>query len=279
MSFLDAMTGQSAPKTRATPSVALTIAGSDSGGGAGIQADLKTFAAHKVFGTSVITLVTAQNTLGVTGIEMLPGTIVKAQYDAVVSDLKPRAAKTGALGSSEMIALVSEIYRETPIPRLVVDPVMISKHGDPLMGEDAQKELARRILPLATVVTPNRFEASALIGGRTVESLQDMKEAAKRIFDLGCPNVLIKGGHFDRIVRDILFDGQDFLEFGADRATSTSLHGSGCTFSAAITAGLAKDLGLVESIAAAREFISAAIAEAPDLGKGISPVHPLHAFW
>lgn len=279
-SFLDAIAGESTKKKPLhQPAVALTIAGSDSGGGAGIQADLKTFAALKVFGTSVLTLITAQNTKGVTDLAMVSSGLVRSQYAAVLGDLDPKAAKTGALGSPEMIATVAELLREKSPSYLVVDPVMISKHGDALMGEEAQRELARQILPLATLVTPNRFEASALIGGRTVESLKEMKEAAKRIFDLGAQTVLIKGGHFDSIVRDIFYDGQDFLEFGADRVDSKSLHGSGCTFSAAITAELAKTEKLVESIGTAREFITAAIAQAPPLGTGISPVNPMHSFW
>ena len=283
-SFLDRLSNSESPSSdssRPSPPVpiALTIAGSDSGGGAGIQADLKTFAANRVFGTSVLTLLTAQNTLGVTELAMVSGHMVRAQFQALISDLPPRAAKTGALGSTEMIALLAELLQDDPIHHLVVDPVMISKHGDPLMGEKAQKELATKILPLALVVTPNRFEAAALIGGRDVESLSEMKDAARRIFDSGPRHVLIKGGHFDKIVRDILFDGTGFIEFGADRVDSKALHGSGCTFSAAITARLARGDTLPESIAYAREFISAAIEFAPPIGRGISPVNPMYAHW
>lgn len=259
--------------------VALTIAGSDSGGGAGIQADLKTFAACRVFGTSVLTLVTAQNTRGVEGIEMVPPEFVQRQYVAVIADIKPAAAKTGALGSEEMIAAVAEMLSEHPVERLVVDPVMISKHGDPLMSKEAFGAMRDQMLPGATLVTPNRFEAAALTEQRRVESVPSMKEAAKRIYDFGARHVVVKGGHFDKIVRDIFYDGTGFVEFGADRVDSERVHGSGCTFSSCVTARLAHGTSVVDALGDAREFISAAIAKAPKIGGGVAPVNPMHAVW
>ncbi len=259
--------------------VALTIAGSDSGGGAGIQADLKTFAALGVFGTSVLTLVTAQNTRGVQQISMLDKELVKAQFDSVVSDLTPRAAKTGALGQASMIVTVADLVERRRLPHLVVDPVMISKHGQPLMDEGAFKVVRDVLMPHATVTTPNRFEASALIGGGRVETVAQMKEAARRIYDFGARQVIIKGGHFDKIVRDILYDGTGFVEFGADRVHTDRLHGSGCTFSSAITARLSRGDDVIDAIAKARQFITEAIESAPKIGEGISPVNPMHRHW
>ena len=260
------------------PPIALTIAGSDSGGGAGIQADLKTFAACKVFGTSVLTLVTAQNTRGVSEVHGLPESVLRAQFAAVRGDLAPAAAKTGALGSDATIAIVAELLRDQPIAKLVVDPVMVSKHGDSLMTQAAQKSFAEKMLPLALVITPNRYEAEVL-SGRGVEGPSSMKDAAKAIFDRGARNVLVKGSHLDTIVRDLFYDGTGFVEFGADRVDSERVHGSGCAHSAAIAARLALGDELLEAIAFAREFISDAIEKAPKIGGGISPVNPMHGMW
>lgn len=260
------------------PPVAMTIAGSDSGGGAGIQADLKTFAACRVFGTSVITLVTAQNTVGVRSIEMMPDALVRAQYDAVMDDLKPRAAKVGALGNERTISLVADMLVERPLGLLVIDPVMVSKHGDPLMAAGAIKAFRERMLPHALLVTPNRYEATMLTG-REVAGPTSMKDAAKALFDLGARHVLIKGSHLDSIARDFYYDGTGFIEFGADRVDSERVHGSGCTHSAAITSRLAHGSSLESAIEFAREFITSAIERAPKLGEGISPVNPMHAIW
>lgn len=258
--------------------VALTIAGSDSGGGAGIQADLKTFAALEVFGTSVLTLITAQNTQGVTDLRMLDEGIVRAQYEAVMTDLQPKAAKTGALGNNRMIGLVAELLQEHPIEKLVIDPVMISKHGVPLLPDDAIITMTQHLLGHALLVTPNRHEAARLTG-RTVEGPTSMKDAAKRIFDFGVKHVLIKGGHFEKIVRDYYYDGTGFIEFGADRVDSDHLHGSGCTYAAVITARLALGDELLAAIDFARAFISGAIEKSPQVGKGIAPVNPMHRLW
>jgi hydroxymethylpyrimidine/phosphomethylpyrimidine kinase len=269
--------GISTPETYQPP-VALTIAGSDSGGGAGIQADLKTFAAARVFGTSVITLVTAQNTVGVTDIFVLPEQSVRKQFHAVITDFDVSAAKTGALGNEVMLRVVGDLLLERPIERLVVDPVMVSKHGDPLMSESAMVTFKNTILPHGSVVAPNRFEAE-MLSGRSVEGPSSMKDAAKAIFDIAGKAVVIKGSHLDGIVRDYLYDGSGFLEFGADRVDSKRVHGSGCTFSAAITARLAHDDDLPSAIEFAREFISGAIERAPKLGTGIAPVNPMHQVW
>ncbi|CAN0556148.1 unnamed protein product [Laminaria digitata] len=256
----------------------MTIAGSDSGAGAGAQADLKTFAAHRVHGTSVLTLITAQNTVGVDLVHMLPVAVVRAQYEAVYSDLTPAAAKLGALGSEAMIGCVIELLQDYPIDALVVDPVMVTKHGEPLMSEATQRFLARNLLEHALLVTPNRHEAEA-ITGRGVDSPSSMKDAAKHIFDLGARNVLIKGSHLDRIVRDYFYDGTGFVEFGADRIDSRHVHGSGCVMSASITARLSHGDSLLAAIETTREFISNAIERAPRIGNGIAPVNPFHALW
>ncbi len=275
-SFLDSLM-QPEEEEKRHP-VALTIAGSDSGGGAGLQADLKTFAACGVFGASVVTLITAQNTRGVSAVETLSEPLIRAQFQAVVGDLEPLAAKTGALGSDEVIETVAQCLAERPIERLVVDPVMVSKHGDPLMPERAQRTLRDRLLDGALLVTPNRHEAQVLCG-HEVGNVASMKEACKRIRDFGVEHVLIKGAHLDDIVRDIFFDGTGFIEYGADRVDSPRVHGSGCVYSSAITARLALGDDLTEAIGFAREFITQAIGNAPLVGGGISPVNPMYEFW
>ena len=278
------MTDLTSPVRDADPgfdnvATALTIAGSDSGGGAGIQADLKTFAACGVFGTSVLTLVTAQNTQGVQTISILDEPLVRQQFNSVVDDLAPQAAKTGALGNGQMIQVVADMVNQQPVDPLVVDPVMISKHGQPLMAEEAYSMMREMMLPHAELVTPNRFEAGALGDMRRVETVKQMKEAARRIHGHGADTVVVKGGHFDRIVRDIFYDGTGFVEFGADRVDTDRLHGSGCTFSAAITAGLTRGESMVDAIGAARDFITEAIRAAPDVGEGVGPVNPMYRLW
>jgi hydroxymethylpyrimidine/phosphomethylpyrimidine kinase len=277
--FLDTLMGlNDRPNAPVTPPIALTIAGSDSGGGAGIQADIKTFSALGVHATSALTLVTAQNTKGVQAIEMLSVPLVRAQLKALRTDLPAVATKTGALGSEAMIQAIVEWLQDHPIENLVVDPVMVSKHGDPLLPERAQRILRDRLLEHALLITPNCFEAAAMTQ-RDVGDLASMKEAAKRLFDHGPKLVLIKGSQLDRIVRDIVYDGTGFIEFGADRIRTTRLHGSGCVFSATITARLAHGDSPLAAIEFAREFISGAIERAPALGSGVAPVHPLHEIW
>ena len=252
---------------------ALTIAGSDSGGGAGIQADLKTFHALDVYGMSALTLVTAQNTIGVDEVHLLPSSLVRSQLLAVLDDLGCDAAKTGAIGSAELIATVAGTLRERPVDKLVVDPVMISKHGAPLLAEDAVQALRSEILPLAYVVTPNRHEAEAL-SGVAIDSLSAMEEAARRIASFGPRAVLVKGGALggDEAI-DLLLAGGATTTLRAPRLATRSTHGTGCTFSAAITAQLARGLSLEEAVREAKAFVTHAIRTAPTLGRGLGPVN------
>ncbi len=254
--------------------VALTIAGSDSGGGAGIQADLKTFSAFGVFGTSAITAITAQNTQGVTGIEVLSPEIVAAQIDAVAGDFPIASAKTGMLANAEVIAAVSDRVESAKVPNLVVDPVMVAKSGDKLLEEEAVSALVERILPLAHIVTPNLPEAEVLVGHR-IEGEATIRDAAKAIRDLGPSWVVIKGGHAAGEAVDWVYDGSEFHPFEGERIQTTSTHGTGCTFSAAIAACLALGMPPLEAIGEAKQFVSEAIKYAPGLGKGHGPLNHL----
>jgi hydroxymethylpyrimidine/phosphomethylpyrimidine kinase len=257
---------------------ALTIAGSDSGGGAGIQADLKTFAAHGVFGTSAITAVTAQNTLGVTRFEALPADFVTAQIEAVMSDIGADAAKTGMLANAAVVEAVAAAVEALDIPWLVVDPVMIAKSGDRLVDDEALGAMRTELFPLAFLITPNIPEAETLAGMR-ITSDDDRREAARRIHALGCPHVVIKGGHLpDDRIRDLLFDGERFTEFTADRIPGTHTHGTGCTFAAAVTAHLARGTPLVEAIPEAQQYIAGAIRHAPGIGRGHGPMDHLWTY-
>lgn len=253
--------------------VALTIAGSDSGAGAGIQADLKTFAANGVYGVSVITAITAQNTLGVRAVQEIDPRVIRAQLDAVAEDFPIDAAKTGMLSSAIIIDVVVEGLRAHRVPHLVVDPVMVAKSGDRLLREDAVDALRRQLLPLAEVVTPNLPEAETLTGIR-VATTADRIAAARAILALGAKSVVIKGGHGDENpVLDLLVDAGGVQEFRAPRITGTSTHGTGCTFSAAIAAGLARGLGVAAAVGEARTYLSAAMAQAPPLGHGYGPLN------
>jgi hydroxymethylpyrimidine/phosphomethylpyrimidine kinase len=253
--------------------VALTIAGSDSGGGAGIQADIKTFAALGVHGTSAITAVTAQNTLTVTDIlEVSPG-MVTAQIDAVMSDFEVMAAKTGMLASSKVIEAVAAAITKHGIPNLVVDPVMIAKGGASLLRDDAIGALRVLMLPLATVITPNLPEAEVILG-RLVRTLDDRKQAARDLVALGAHAAVVKGGHSEDDVTDIYWDGIEMVELTGTRFPTTNTHGSGCVFSAAIAAGLAKGLEPLAAVREAKEFISGAIEHSLELGFGHGPVNP-----
>lgn len=257
---------------------ALTIAGSDSGGGAGIQADLKTFSALGVFGMSALTAITAQNTLGVTAVFELPPDIVAAQIDAVVTDIGADAAKTGMIANSEIIKVVAAKVREHGISTLVVDPVMVATSGDRLLREEAVQALRTDLLPLATVVTPNLPEAGVLIG-REVASLDEMRDAAREIVGLGARSVIVKGGHLDGDAVDIFYDGQRFLELPARRIETTSTHGTGCTLASAIAALLAKGEPLEQAITQAKAYVTAAIEHAYPIGHGHGPVHHFHQWW
>jgi len=251
---------------------ALTIAGSDSGAGAGIQADLKTFAAHGVYGTSAITAVTAQNTLGVTMFDAVSADLVTAQIEAVVSDIGADAAKTGMLANSAIVEAVAAAVNDLDVPLLVVDPVMIAKSGDRLIDDEAVGSLKTELLRRAFLVTPNIPEAEAL-SGVTIRRDEDRREAARRIASMGVTAVLIKGGHYpsDDIL-DLLFEHGEFVEFRHSRVPGRNTHGTGCTFSAAITAQLALGRPLRKAIPLAQRYVANAIREAPDLGRGHGPM-------
>ena len=253
--------------------VCLTIAGSDCSGGAGLQADLKTFHQFGAYGTSAVTLVTVQNTVRVSRVEILPPELVTQQILAVIEDLPPAAAKTGALGSAAVVRAVAGILRETA-PRfpLVVDPVMISKHGTPLLDEPARAALCDHLLPLAALVTPNIEEAAAL-ARMPVRNISEMREAARRISAFGPRAVLVKGGHLEGDALDLLYTDGHFLELTSPRFDTPHTHGTGCTSSAAITAGLALGASLEQAVRAAKEFITEAIRTAPGLGHGHGPVN------
>ncbi len=252
--------------------VALTIAGSDSGGGAGIQADLKTFQRFRVYGTSALTLVTVQNTVGVRAVELLSTGLVTQQIAAVAEDFDVRAAKTGALGSTAIIEAVASAVGEHAFPNLVVDPVMISKHGDPLLDQGAVEVLKTRLFPKAALVTPNLHEAAALLG-RFVGSEEEMREAARAVCDLGAAAALVKGGHLPGgEAVDLFYDGSDFVRLAAPRIETRHTHGTGCTYSAAIAALLARGRTMAEAVREAKDYISRAIAGAPGIGHGHGPV-------
>jgi hydroxymethylpyrimidine kinase/phosphomethylpyrimidine kinase len=254
--------------------VALTIAGSDSGGGAGIQADLKTFAALGVHGTSAITAITAQNTVTVTDIFEVPSAIVVAQIEAVVVDLGVQSAKTGMLASSEIIEAVAMAIEAYGIPNLVVDPVMVAKGGAKLLRDDAISALLTRLLPLAAVITPNLPEAEVILG-RSIKTIAERKEAARALVALGPRAAVVKGGHSRDDVTDVYWDGSEMVELRGTRVQTGNTHGSGCVFSAAIAAGLAKGLDPLTAVRQAKEFISKAIEHALDIGQGHGPVNPV----
>jgi hydroxymethylpyrimidine kinase/phosphomethylpyrimidine kinase len=256
--------------------VALTIAGSDSGGGAGIQADLKTFAVLGVHGTSAITAITAQNTTGVTGILELPTSLITEQIAAVVEDIGVQAAKTGMLSSAAIIATVADAVEHYKIRNLVVDPVMVAKGGAKLLRDDAVAALIDRLLPLAAVVTPNLPEAEALLG-RRIETLDDRRRAARDLVAMGARSAVVKGGHAEHDVIDVFFDGSHMVELSAERIETSNTHGSGCVFSAAITAGIARGTDPLEAVRQAKTFITQAIANSIEIGHGHGPVNPWFA--
>ena len=254
------------------PVTALTIAGSDSGGGAGIQADLKTFAAHGVYGLSAITAVTAQNTQVVSAVQVLKPSLVIEQIGAVITDFPVQAVKTGMLGNAAIVEAVARVIRGATQAPLVVDPVMVAKSGDRLLDERALAAFLTHLLPVADVVTPNIPEAEAL-AGIAVRTPEDQREAARRIAATGVGAVIIKGGHADtRDIVDLLFQGGTFTEFRHERVPGTSTHGTGCTFSAAITAQLALGRGIKLAIPLAQAYVAEAIRNAPGLGEGHGPM-------
>ena len=253
--------------------VALTIAGSDSSGGAGIQADLKTFHAFGVFGTSAITAITVQNTLGVTGVHAVPLEVVTAQIAAVASDLPPRAVKTGMLATRELVRAVATSIRNHALPNYVLDPVMVATSGDRLLDEDAQHAVLDELVPLCTLVTPNLDEA-AILAGFAVKDAESMHRAARRLVAAGAAAALVKGGHLrgDELV-DVLHDGRTMREFRRPRIDTRNTHGTGCTLSAAIAALLARGIALSDAVEQALDFVHRAIEQAPDLGAGNGPLN------
>lgn len=255
---------------------ALTIGGSDSGGGAGIQADLKTFAAHGVYGTSAITAVTAQNTLGVTAWQALPADLVIAQIEAIAGDIGADAVKTGMLANAAIVEAVAAAIDSLELPLVVVDPVMIAKGGERLLEEEAVAAMRAELLPRAHIVTPNVPEAEVL-AGMAIGSLDDMREAGRRILALGPRVVLVKGGHLEGAESiDVACTATGTFEIHGARIASRSTHGTGCTLSSAIAANLARGLSDRESIERAREYLEGAIRHAPAIGRGHGP---LNHFW
>ena len=259
---------------------ALTIAGSDSGGGAGIQADLKVFLALGCHGMSAVTALTAQNTVAVTAVREVPPEFVTAQIDAVVSDIGVDAAKTGMLASAAIVDAVATTVKGHGIENLVVDPVFVSKHRDPLLAGDAVGALKDRLFPLAAVITPNLYEAGGLLGHEVV-TLNDAREAARELHALGPRSVLVKGGHLEGEAEaiDVFFDGDQLEELRGPRYDTTDTHGTGCALSAAITARLAHGDDLRKAVAFAKEFIGGAIERSLRLGGGYGPVNPAWQIW
>jgi hydroxymethylpyrimidine/phosphomethylpyrimidine kinase len=262
--------------------IAVTIAGSDSSGGAGIQADLKTFSALGVYGASVITALTAQNTVGVDAIHDVPPDFIAAQMDAVFSDLEVGAVKIGMLSQAAVIETVAQRLDHWHASKIVLDPVMVATSGDRLLTPDAIDVLRRVLIPRALVITPNLPEAAALLDSPSARSEDEMREQGERLLALGAQAVLIKGGHGDGAESvDFFFETRSCTRLAAPRIATRNTHGTGCTLSSAIAAGLARGLDLAAAVAAAKTFVSAAIAASERLivGGGHGPVHHFHAWW
>ncbi|MFQ6100298.1 MAG: bifunctional hydroxymethylpyrimidine kinase/phosphomethylpyrimidine kinase [Anaerolineae bacterium] len=256
----------------------LTIAGSDSGGGAGIQADLKAFAARGVFGCSALTAITAQNTTGVQGVVELPADFVGQQIDSVMDDIGADAWKTGMLSNADIIRVVADRVQRYGMERLVVDPVMVAKSGDPLLRPEAREALIEELLPLAYVITPNHHEAQVLTG-LEIRTVDDMRRAAEAIHGMGAHHVVVKGGHLPleevSAAIDVLYDGQEFTEFDAPRVDTPNTHGTGCTFASSIAAELAKGQPVQEAVCVAKAYLTATLRAAVDLqiGHGHGPLN------
>jgi hydroxymethylpyrimidine/phosphomethylpyrimidine kinase len=255
--------------------VALTIAGSDSGGGAGIQADIRTFAAHGVHGASAITAVTAQNSVAVVDTLVLAPAFVVAQIEAVASDMRVAAAKTGMLANAAVIVAVAEAVGRLGIPNLVVDPVMVAKSGDSLLDPAARDTYLERLFPLAAVVTPNLLEAEAFLD-RRVRSLAEMRQAARELKARGPGAVVVKGGHLVGDAVDVFYDGQVLEEIAAPRIDTLNTHGTGCTFSAAIVARLALGHDPMDAVVKAKEYVTEAVRHSYSVGRGHGPLHHLY---
>lgn len=256
----------------------LTIAGSDSSGGAGIQADLKTFSAHGVYGMSVITAVTAQNTQGVLAVEDISPHIIEKQMEAIFEDIEVDAVKIGMVSRRETIETIAANLRKYGAKNIVIDPVMVSKSGFDLLQPQAREVLLRSLLPLADIVTPNIPEAR-VITGRSIATLKDMEEAAVMIRAMGPQNVLVKGGHLQEEAVDVFFDGQRVKYLRCPRITTKNTHGTGCTLSAAIAANLAKKMTALEALGLAKEYITTAIEHSLSIGKGAGPTHHFYSLY
>ncbi|WP_281648478.1 bifunctional hydroxymethylpyrimidine kinase/phosphomethylpyrimidine kinase [Parendozoicomonas sp. Alg238-R29] len=262
--------------------IALTIAGSDSGGGAGIQADLKAFSALGAYGCSVITALTAQNTLGVQGIFDVTPEFIRAQMDSVFSDIPVNAVKIGMLSQEPMIRAVAEGLKANNVELLVVDPVMVATSGDKLLQDDAINTLKECLIPMATVITPNLPEAAVLLNTSIPETIEEMEDMVEPLLVLGSRSVLIKGGHLGGSESvDLFHDGKTLHRLSSPRFPTENTHGTGCTLSSAITAQLARGVELTDAVKQAKDYIAQAIAKADNLsiGSGHGPVHHFHAHW
>ncbi len=257
---------------------ALTIAGSDSGGGAGIQADLKTFAALGVYGMSAIAALTSQNTTGVAGIVEIDPDFISSQIRTVVNDIGVDAVKTGMLSSAAIISRVAADVRELKLERLVVDPVMVAKSGARLLRTEAVEAMMGELMPLALVITPNLDEAEVLTGLH-IETGEQMREAARKLKELGPKYIVVKGGHLPGNPMDLLYDGKDFREFVNERFETPHTHGTGCTFASAIAAGIARGFSVEEAVGRAKTFITGAIRSGLPLGRGHGPVHHFYEYY
>ncbi|ELC8441202.1 bifunctional hydroxymethylpyrimidine kinase/phosphomethylpyrimidine kinase [Clostridium perfringens] len=258
---------------------ALTIAGSDSSGGAGIQADIKSFSANGVYGMSIITAITAQNTQGVFGIMDVTPEIIEKQIDVIFNDIEVDAIKIGMVSKIESIEAISNTLRKVEnLPQIVLDPVMVSKSGFKLLSNDAKNTLIEKLIPLSTLITPNLPEAEELLE-REIVTIEDMKKAAIDIKKMGAKNVLIKGGHLEGEATDLLYDGEGFVIFEQDRINTKHTHGTGCTLSSAITANLAKGMDITNAVKAGKEYITGAIKNGFELGKGVGPTHHFYKFY
>jgi len=251
---------------------ALTIAGSDSGGGAGIQADLKTFAAFDVYGMSAITAVTAQNTVGVNGVQAIPADFVGLQFESILADMGVDGIKTGMLQNTEIVITVSQKLKDCKVDFVVVDPVMMSTSGHALLESKAVDVMKQSLIPLATLVTPNIPEAE-ILSSLSIHTMDDMRLAAKEIHCLGCQAVLIKGGHGTGQAVDLLYNGEQFFRFTSKRISTKNTHGTGCTFSAAILANLINGKNLKDSITISKKYVTAAIQSGLPIGKGHGPLN------
>ena len=256
----------------------LTIAGSDSCGGAGIQADLKTFSAHGTYGMSVITAVTVQNTMGVFGCQDISPEIIEGQIDALFTDIEISAVKVGMVSQVETINAIAKKLEQYSPKNIVIDPVMISKSGFDLLKPEAKNELIKRLIPLATVLTPNLPEAEAITGIK-IETIDAMKCAAEKIYEMGAKNVFVKGGHLDDDATDILFDGKEITVIPGKRFETKNTHGTGCTISSAIAANLAKGMNVETAVRKAKDYISTAIEHSFAIGKGVGPTNHFYELY